>query len=314
MTRRKHAASGRSLLAGIACALAGCATLGNQGQPLVPTRYQTRTGPYAVYTSFQIAPDAPAIRHLQALDRQLEATLGTRIEPGDFPIEVYILDDRRAFNHFLTFYYPELPPRRAFFLAQGPKRVVYTFLGEKLEEDLRHEATHALLHVACAEIPLWLDEGLAEYFEGTDERGGANPEHLSRLPTDREEGWAPNLVRLEALKDVRQMSPRDYREAWGWVHFLLNGPPAGKAALLAYLRDLHDHPGATPLSDRLDTTGAFSGPSLIAHLERARPQPLATSSPAPDSTVRLQNDPADLPPPKPPRRSLLSKVRDALGL
>ena len=35
------------------------------------------------------------------------------------PVEIYVLDDRNAFAHFLKFYYPELPPRRAFFLARG---------------------------------------------------------------------------------------------------------------------------------------------------------------------------------------------------
>jgi hypothetical protein len=294
--------------------LAGCATLNNEAdQALVPTRYQTHTGPYTVYTGVPIAPDAPAIRHLQALDRQLAAMLGTKIDPGEHPVEVYILNDRKAFSHFLTFYYPELPPRRAFFLAQGPRRVVYTFLGDRLEEDLRHEATHALLHVACAEIPLWLDEGLAEYFEGPDE-SGANREHLSRLATDCKEGWQPDLARLEALNDVRQMSPRDYREAWGWVHYLLNGPPAGKAALLAYLNDLRKNPAAPPLSQRLDTSGAFTGERLIAHLERVRPAPVATATAAPDSMVRLQSEPAEALPAAPQRRSILTRLREAIGL
>src|SRR4051795_11506476 len=164
--------------------LSGCATLGEQGQPLVPTKYQTRIGPYAVFTGAPMAPDAPAIRHLQSLDHQLQTTLNLRIDPADNPIEVYVLSDRKAFTHFLTFYYPELPPRRAFFLAQGPRRVVYTFLGDRLEEDLRHEATHALLHAAVGNVPLWLDEGLAEYFEGDGSRDGVNAEHLARLPQD----------------------------------------------------------------------------------------------------------------------------------
>ena len=59
--------------------------------------------------------------------------------------------------------------RRAFFLAQGSRQVVYTYFNPQLEVDLRHEATHALLHLAIAELPLWLDEGLAEYFEVPEE-------------------------------------------------------------------------------------------------------------------------------------------------
>jgi hypothetical protein len=290
----------------------GCATVGDAGTSLVPTRYQTRTGPYLVATNVPLPADAPALRHLRSLQDQVGATLGLRADPSADPIEVYILDDRQAFSHFLTFYYPELPPRRAFFLAQGQRRVVYTYMGERLEEDLRHEATHALLHLAVADLPLWLDEGLAEYFEGTDERGGVNPEHLGKLPDDLAAGWSPDLRRLEGLKDVRQMSPRDYREAWAWVHFLLDGPDPGKKVLLAYLADLRTKAGdAGPLSQRLDPAPA--GARLLAHLEQVRGRAVATSAPAPprDPTVRLQGPPAD---PGPPRRGLLTRFREALGL
>src|SRR3954447_17933101 len=168
-------------------AVVGCATFGEPGQPLVPTRYRTSAGPYSVFSNFPIAADAPAIRSLHALEDDVEAGLGVRVRADEPPVEVYILNDRQSFAHFLKFYYPELPSRRAFFLAQGPQRVVFTFLGDRLEEDLRHEATHALLHVAVGDLPLWLDEGLAEYFEGPDGRYGRNPEHLSRLPQDRSE-------------------------------------------------------------------------------------------------------------------------------
>ena len=143
------------------------------------------------------------------------------------------------------------PPRRAFFMAHGDRRVVYTFLGDRLEEDLRHEATHALLHVAVGVLPLWLDEGLAEYFEGPDGRQGVNSEHLARLPADLASGWKPDLARLETLKTVRQMTPRDYRESWAWAHYLLNGSESGKAALLDYLDGLRTKPDARPLTERL---------------------------------------------------------------
>jgi hypothetical protein len=293
--------------------VSGCATLSEPAQTLVPTRYQTRTGPYAVFTNFSIAADEPAIRHLQSLDRQMESTLGLRIDPADHPIEVYILNDRKAFSHFLTFYYPELPPRRAFFLAQGDRRVVYTFMGARLEEDLRHEATHALLHVAIADIPLWLDEGLAEYFEGPDDHGGVNPEHLNRLPQDRAQGWTPNLARLESLKDVRQLSPRDYRESWGWVHYLLNSSPASKTALLTYLNDLRTSPQAPPLSERLGSGDEGKESNLIAHLEQVRERSMASASPPPDGTVRLQSGNTESPLAPAPYRSFFGRIRDLLS-
>ena len=275
----------------------GCATLGGDpGQPLVPTRHETRTGPFTVFTNNPIPPDGPAVRALQTLERDVAASLGLRVPADVPPVEVYVLRDREAFGDFLRFYYPELPPRRAFFLAQGPKRVVYTFANDRLEEDLRHEGTHALLHAAVGDLPLWLDEGLAEYFEGPDGRQGLNPEHLARLPDDLQGGWRPDLGRLETLKTVREMTPRDYRESWAWVHYLLNEPGNGKPALLAYLKELHAGPETPPsFSDRLD--GADAGPDgrMLAHIERVRtgPAPSTSTAAAAEPRVMLQNAPID---------------------
>ena len=255
-------------------------------------------------------PDAPAIRSLQSLERDIEANLGIHVAAEEPSVEVYILNDRQSFMHFLKFYYPELPPRRAFFLAQGPQRVVYTFMGDRLEEDLRHEATHALLHVAVGDLPLWLDEGLAEYFEGPEGRYGRNPEHLGRLPQDRSSGWTPDLVRLETLKIVSQMAPRDYRESWAWVHYLLNHSNSGKAVLLAYLADLRTSPKAAPLSERLHAAGEEAAAPLIAHLDRVRVQPIATNPPPSGATTRLQDAPVvEAPRPPTARRGLLGGLR-----
>lgn len=296
----------------------GCATIGpRSGQALVPTRSQTRTGPYAVFTHDPIAADAPEIRNLQGLERQLMATLGIRLDPSEAPVEVYILDDRASFEHFLRFHFPELPTRRAFFIAQGSRRVVYAYRGDRLVEDLRHEGTHALLHAAVADLPLWLDEGLAEYFEVPPARDGLNAEHLARVPADLAAGWTPDLARLEGLTDVRQMSPRDYRESWGWVHFLLNGPPSGRAALLSYLAELHqDAAAATPLSRRLGTSAGVPGALLVAHLSQAKDRPIASTPPGLDPVIRLQDPPSALPPSAtklPRRRGLLGRLRDWVG-
>lgn len=311
-------------LAGLA--VIGCATLGvDPGQPLVPDRVETRTGPFAVYTNAKIAPDAPAVRCLQSLEHDLNTQLGLRVTADGPPIEVYILKDREAFSHFLRFYYPELPPRRAFFLAQGQKRMVYTFTNDRLEEDLRHEATHALLHVAVGDLPLWLDEGLAEYFEGPTNRRGLNPEHIARLPNDIKAGWSPDLARLETLNNVRDMTPRDYRESWEWVHYLLNGSPAGKTALLGYLADLHtDAARAKPLSGRIAPTDLHGSRQLLSHLERVRTSPAATepqtpvaSAPQTDGAkVHLQDAPIEAGPAarSAPRRSLFGRILAAFGV
>jgi hypothetical protein len=328
-TNRRH--DGRSLLALLSLSLGclGCATLGkDQGQPLVPSRYETRTGPFAVFTDAPIAPDAPAVRSLIGLEHDLKSSFGLGAPADGPPVEVYVLRDREAFGHFLRFYYPELPPRRAFFLAQGPRRVIYAYHNDRLGEDIRHEATHALLHAGVGDLPLWLDEGLAEFFEGPEGRHGLNPEHLARLPDDLKAGWRPDLARLETLKSVRDMSPRDYRESWAWVHYLLDDRGPAKAALLGYLADLRNDPKAPPLSRRLDggdqPPGARPADRMLAHLSRTSatpptpanpPAPVASLPVAADPTVLLQDsavEPASTLR-TPPRRGFFGRFLSLFG-
>lgn len=44
-----------------------CATFDKQGTPLVPTRYQVRTGPFLLFSNFPMEDDPPAVRCLLAL-------------------------------------------------------------------------------------------------------------------------------------------------------------------------------------------------------------------------------------------------------
>ncbi|HMF37156.1 MAG TPA: hypothetical protein VKF17_10970 [Isosphaeraceae bacterium] len=274
------------LLASCLCLLPiGCATLGDRGRALVPTRYQVRTGPFLVYSSTPIPADSPAIRCLHSLETDLSSRLNYHARPDEEPVEIYVLNDRNAYTHFLKFYYPELPPRRAFFLSQGERRVVYTYLSDRLEEDLRHEATHALVRGCYGDLPLWLDEGLAEYFETRTDTIDVQDEHMAKLPEDLKKGWTPDLPRLESLTDIHEMTPRDYRESWAWVHLMLGDSPQGKSLLIDYLNQGRKGPRPKPLHQILAARGT-TGKTLVTHLEAVQSQALARQ-PEPPSEERL---------------------------
>ena len=79
-----------------------------------------RTGPFLIFSNTPIAADS-AGDPLPAVAGDATSPPGSTITPAPSknPVEIYVLNDRNAFTHFLKFYFPELPPRRAFFLAQG---------------------------------------------------------------------------------------------------------------------------------------------------------------------------------------------------
>ncbi len=303
----------QALLAGLLFVLwaAGCSTLGERGKQLVPTNHRLRSGPFLFSSDFELKSDSPVVLCLKSLEHDMAKSLDLEVSEDDPTIEIYILNDRDSFSHFLKFYYPELPSRRAFFLAQGESRVVYTFMGPKLEEDLRHEAAHALLNLRFGSLPLWLDEGLAEYFEVTSPADTGAQAHLAKLPAELTSQWKPNLARLEGLTEIRQMTPGDYRESWAWVHSLLNQPGPGKPTLLAYLRETPASREQTKLSSRLADNGIDTGgESLVAYVGSLRNRRISQSPGTKPKVVRFQDAPSPLPvQPLPPERGIKGFAR-----
>lgn len=289
---------------------AGCATF-DRGRTLVPSQHHVRTGPFVVYSNAPMPENPPAVRTLEALERDIAREIGLRPAAEEEPVEIYVLDNRQDFEHFLKFYYPELPSRRAFFLAKGTQRTVYTYSSPRLDEDLRHEATHALLRGAYGDLPLWLDEGLAEYFETDLSQPDAVRSRLDAIAADLRGRWKPNLERLESMTDIAQMTQRDYREAWSWVHLMLHGPEPGKSLLLTYLTQPERAETQTKLRPRL--VGAkLDEARLVQYLGNLQPGAVASTQPRETRAVRFQDQPIG--PPRPAHlRGFLHRLGSWLG-
>ncbi len=216
--------------------LSGCAAMNRRPESLLPDRYTFRTGPFRIRTHKPIKASDPLVAELDSLSRGVSNAIGQPIRPGHEHVDVYLLKDEPSFRHYLKYFHPELPPRRAYFIATENSRTIFTFLGDHLMEDLRHESTHALVNLSHPALPLWLDEGLAEAFEHPD--GSTDRDmHLDKFLADVKAGVTPDLVRLEKITDVREMTPRDYRESWAWVRWGLAGPEPVRAAFARYIRD-----------------------------------------------------------------------------
>jgi hypothetical protein len=261
--------------------LAGCATLRPQPgpppaaaeQPALPGRYQLRVGPRFVFlTDFELKRDLPLLKELEGLEDQVTRTL--RLPPSEQLVKVYIFADRHHYERYMDAHFKNLPARRAFFMARADERfgdelMVFAFWGPRLQEDLRHELTHALLHSVLKGVPMWLDEGLAEYFEVPPHWQGVNHRHLAALrSTQPGVPWTPDLARLERLTLVKDMTPADYREAWAWVHFLLHSTPQARSVLLAYLHDLQAAKAPGPFEPRLAAVIPSPETALRQHIAK----------------------------------------------
>lgn len=202
------------------------------------------SGPFECQSEYPLGSDSRAIDELEQLRNDVSATLG--LEPVDEPIEILLFRTRRSYVNYISPRIPEGAGRQALYVKAPDMARVFVYRHRGFETDLRHEATHAVLHSALPYLPMWLDEGLAEYFEVPQpERASGNP-HQFKVKLGVRFGVYAHLTALERKDELSDMDGSDYRQSWAWVHFLLHGPPEARAAFRDYVHDIRrgDPPGA----------------------------------------------------------------------
>ncbi len=215
-----------------------------------PFPFEHPCGQLVIHSDAPLTGQQRLVEELVTQREWINSRLG--LTPSDRPIHVYLYADEAAYYKFLHLRFPEMATRRAIFVGTSTDLTVYAHAGDQVAVDLRHEVAHGYLHAAVPNLPLWLDEGLAEYFEVGRGRRGYNEPHVEMLVKQAEAGtWRPELTRLEALTSAADMTQQDYAESWAWVHYLLESEHGKADVLISYLGDLASQPNTDPLSARL---------------------------------------------------------------
>jgi hypothetical protein len=233
------------LLVAVLLASIGCARWRN-APTIVPAANSVVRDQLVIHSDWQLPSQH---RMVEELCQQRWELLGKlSLPPSNEPIHIYLFDTGERYNAFMRLHYPDFPIRRAFFMETDTRLAVYAHWGDRVAEDLRHEVAHGYLHSVLRNLPLWLDEGLAEYFEVPRGHAGLNRPHVVELASRLSTGWRPDLRRLESLASVGEMTQVHYAESWLWVHFLLETSRERQDLLRGYLGRLRGAGTAEPLS------------------------------------------------------------------
>jgi tetratricopeptide (TPR) repeat protein len=114
--------------------------------------------------------------------------------------------------------------------------------------DIYHQYVHAVLSANCAELPLWLEEGLAEYYsvfhieDGKAYVGYRINHHIAWL---RNKPLIPLAELLAIDRSSDEYSEEDrrgifYAESWLLTHMLVTERPNGRAQVEAYAELLRE--------------------------------------------------------------------------
>lgn len=271
--RERHACTGTSILpvnaaravvfsAAAAVAFAAGAAV---GQDWIDGR---QVDPFVCRANYRLDADLPLLLELQKLQQELTELL--RVQPARESIELFLFSDRGSYGQHFASRFPGVPYRRAMYIKHGGLGMVYAYRSDEFAVDLRHETTHALLHASLPSVPLWLDEGLAEYFELPAGKRAYDNAYQGGLTWRIRLGQVQPLSDLERKRELAEMGRNEYRDAWAWVHFMLHGPPEARTELQSYLAELQLTDQPEPLSRRLERRLPGLEKRLLAHFRTWR--------------------------------------------
>jgi hypothetical protein len=211
---------------------------------------ERRAGSLICHATFPLKRIGSALDDLAALQQDLSEQL--KVPVTTEPAHAFIFHNRAFYRSYVERHFPNVPQRQALYIkdAGGPG-MIFVYYHRDVEVDLRHESTHALLHAVLPMVPLWLDEGLAEYFETPRARRARGSSHTRAVKWETRLGRIPDLRELERLATMEAMNASDYRDAWSWVHFMLHGSDAAKDELQRFLADIAARRPPGSLGDRL---------------------------------------------------------------
>ena len=257
--------SRRLVVAAICFSVTGCQLAQKTFTADKPRSHRLVTEHFEIRSDFPIAKESPLVKELEELQQQITKAL--QLPEQRDAVVVYLFSDEESYRNYMHTTWPTLPARRAYFVGTSRELSVYSFHSETIQEDLRHEFTHGLLHASLNTVPLWIDEGLAEYFEVRgDNIGAPHPWHVKFLQTARLDGWNPSLYKLEQLSDFQKMTQQDYAESWGWVHYMLHNDEATRQTLIDYLASLQETTVPGKLMPMLEKAAPAYYNGMLSHV------------------------------------------------
>lgn len=212
----------------------------------VSHRYQTK----ASYFQFQLLHEGRELKaftrdRIRAETRQIFAVLSQALALDHLRqvfLNIRIIDNQDDFQERLNSVAPGLKTNTGFFSTRNNEAVVWRHPKEALMYGvIRHESTHVIMAGLYGYPPVWLNEGLAEYFEQMSVMSNSKQVAVN-------ERWLKVLRsgQLIPLKYYLSLTPSQWRgesqelmyaTAWSLIHFLMSSEQ-GKNLLAVMMQTL----------------------------------------------------------------------------
>lgn len=220
-----------------------------------------RSKHYRIHTALSRTETQPYGRHMDALHDQYLKRFRGLGEQQIEPMPLYLFSTEQQYNRFLQEHDIDASHSGGMFFIthkiEGLATWVQRDSRRKTFEVLQHEGFHQFAwHVFGPRLPVWLNEGLAQYFEdallidGQMTLGLARSAKIMKVQNELKSGrpWSAKRMLAITTEQWAETLRRDpshasliYAQAWSLTYFLIHGDNGvHKSKLLDYLERISD--------------------------------------------------------------------------
>ena len=219
--------------------------------------------PFHIQSDYALRNPNAVLQVVKQLKHDFEKTLN--LSPSQRTVEVRLFQSKRNYKRHVSKRIPRGDKHPALFVKGSDVSWIYLYSQPEFTKNLRHECTHALLHNSLFALPLWLDEGLAQYLELPTHRAANEHPHLAGIRRAVARRWHPDLQKLETKSTHDRFTESDYQEAWAWVHFMFHGPQESRMTLRKYLETIESREFAGRMSEWMSASTFDFDRQFVAH-------------------------------------------------
>ncbi|MCA9048033.1 MAG: hypothetical protein KDA89_04860 [Planctomycetaceae bacterium] len=177
-----------------------------------------------------------------AVSRKMAADLELSIPSQT--VRIFLFRDRRKFAKFVTEHIPsvrtvDVAVRHGIFLLRQGHPYIFLLESKDIVRTVRHEAAHVVLNLNSPDVPIWVDEGLAQCYESPS-GDYDSPQARKILKWDWLRRDEPEIAELVGMTNMQQLTPRDYAGCWELAYHLLTNEQNGKPLLRSYMAALRE--------------------------------------------------------------------------
>lgn len=177
-----------------------------------------------------------AAANLERLRKTLALLTNVAAVNSPVPTSIFLFKDNKSFKPYTLPGHNRIPSLTGYFLSRPDRNYIVINAKERVSQIIYHEYIHFFVNNNLPEVPLWFNEGLAEYystFESNEDKtkiGLPVAHHIAFLNQHAIFSNSAFLMSVDQLLEEADISHEEetkigsfYAQSWLLVHYLMQG-------------------------------------------------------------------------------------------